>query len=635
MWEKIKAGFKVRPFGIVPGLTLTALILLLRSLGLLQVFEWSALDLLLRHRPSEPVDERILLVEIDEEDIKQLRQYPLADAEIDTLIKTLQQYKPRAIGLDIVRDMPVEPGYRERQETFQNSQNLVVIEKVLTPSIAPPENISPERVGFSDALPDGDGKYRRILLGMPGKDSYKFSLIIKVAELYLAKENLILENGIRDRSAMRFGRTELPRFTPNTGGYVGTDAGGVQMLLNYRSGLNPFRVVSFHDIKNHKFEPHWLKDKIILIGITSPSAPDLVHTNGVNSTELRGYIYGVQFQAHGISQILGGVLDGRPFLTTVADEWESVWILAWGIVGIYLGSTTIYPLRNLVIIGLSASALFFLSYFALLGGYWVPLVPSVLALVVNGTILGAFYQYEQKIQAQREQHQRTIEHTFTVIHNGPLQTLSIALRSLREKEVVETDLIQQLEALNQEIREIGDYLKQESITKNNSLRLGSGLNLNLTRPLHELLYEVFSDTLKRDFPNFSSLKVKIRSFDPIGTAALSNEQKRQICQFLEEAICNVGKHASGVKRLSAIGSCRDGRYTLCIQDNGEGGNSIRSSGRGTKQCQHLAKQLGGTFTREFTLPKGTRCELSWPIKSRPRRFSFRGIRLKFPIEKNH
>ncbi|PSF36058.1 histidine kinase [Aphanothece hegewaldii CCALA 016] len=620
MWAKIGTKLQRLPFGIVPGLTLTGLILLTRSLGLFQHFELSALDLLLRYRPFETLDERIVIVGIDEQDIKKLRQYPVADVEIATLITTLQQYKPRAIGLDIVRDLRVEPGYLERQKTLSDSQNLIVIEKVLKPSIAPPQNIPPSQIGFSDVIPDFDGQYRRILLGIPTKQDYKFSLSLRLAELYLAKENITLENGIHDPQTMRFGKTELPRFYPNTGGYVGTDAGGVQMLLNYRNSHNisPFRLLSLNDIKNNNFEPKWLEDKIILIGITSPSAPDLVNTNALNHSQLYGQIYGVEFQAHGISQILSAVLDNRPFLRTMSEGWEYLWIIAWGMLGIYLSRVTVTPLNNLLMIILSSFSLILICSLVLLIGWWLPVVPSLLTLVLNGVILTAFYQYEQKLQVKLEEHQRTIEHTFTVIHNGPLQTLAIVLRSLREKNVSQSELLQQLETLNLEIREIGDYLKQESITQDDSLRLGSGLKLNLAQPLHELLYEVFSNTLERNFPHFTTLKVKIRSFEPIDSGDLSNEEKRQLCQFLEEAICNVGKHASGVKKISAIGSIKNNWYTLTIQDNGKK-SKITTTGRGTKQCQNLAKQLGGTFKREAIEPNGTCCELSWPLKSAPLR----------------
>jgi two-component sensor histidine kinase len=96
---------------------------------------------------------------------------------------------------------------------------------------------------------------------------------------------------------------------------------------------------------------------------------------------------------------------------------------------------------------------------------------------------------------------------------------------------------------------------------------------------------------------------------------LSIEQKRELCQLLEEALCNVGKHAKGVTRLSATGIQKEGWYTLSIKDNGAGIHSS-SEGRGTKQCQNIAKQLGGTFKRESLKKKGTLCELAWPVAGR-------------------
>jgi CHASE2 domain-containing sensor protein len=50
-----------------------------RSLGLLQTWELKSYDQLLRQRPSEPADSRILLVGADEADIRQYK-HPLPDA---------------------------------------------------------------------------------------------------------------------------------------------------------------------------------------------------------------------------------------------------------------------------------------------------------------------------------------------------------------------------------------------------------------------------------------------------------------------------------------------------------------------------------------------------------------------------
>jgi two-component sensor histidine kinase len=134
----------------------------------------------------------------------------------------------------------------------------------------------------------------------------------------------------------------------------------------------------------------------------------------------------------------------------------------------------------------------------------------------------------------------------------------------------------------------------------------------LKNPIHEVLYQVYNSTLERDFPCFKTLKVKIRTFDPISDRYLSLEQKIGLCRFLEEALCNVGKHAIGVTQLEVTCISYEGWCTLSIIDNGWGIHSSQE-GRGTQQFKNLAKQLKGKYRRSPHFPKGTLCELSWPI----------------------
>ncbi|MBW4667801.1 MAG: CHASE2 domain-containing protein [Cyanomargarita calcarea GSE-NOS-MK-12-04C] len=92
------------------------------------------------------------------------------------------------------------------------------------------------------------------------------------------------------------------------------------------------------------------------------------------------------------------------------------------------------------------------------------------------------------------------------------------------------------------------------------------------------------------------------------------ENKRGICLFMEEALCNVGKHAQGVKRVQASGVYSANKYKLWVKDNGSGIKS-KLENKGTKYFRILAKQLGGEFRRESLSPRGTICELSWtPMK---------------------
>lgn len=107
------------------GIATIALIVVARMLGSLQFLELAAFDTFLRWRPDEPIDERILIVGIDEEDIQSVKQYPIPDKNLASLLRTLQTYQPAAIGLDIYRDLPQEPGNTELVSAFKEIKNLI------------------------------------------------------------------------------------------------------------------------------------------------------------------------------------------------------------------------------------------------------------------------------------------------------------------------------------------------------------------------------------------------------------------------------------------------------------------------------------------------------------------------------
>ncbi|MGB3651387.1 MAG: CHASE2 domain-containing protein [Rivularia sp. (in: cyanobacteria)] len=630
MLQKIKRIIKdeipIWRIAAIPGIALIIIVVIARLSGSLQYLEWMFLDRFLKMRPVEPVDEKIVIVGINEDDIQKIGRYPIPDAEIAGLIQKIRDYKPKIIGLDIFKNVPVDPGSQELRQVFQESRNIIGIEKVLKPNkIAPPTDLSQQQVGFVDIIADNDGKYRRYLLWTPNPDKPddvkedKFSLSLRLATAYLEKENINLflsEESTNDSDVIRFGSTKLPLFNANSGGYVKTDDGGIQILMNFRNGEKRFLTCSLHDIKNNQIQANLLEDKIVIVGMVAASTPDFFNTSAISGLKLKGNIYGVEYHAHATSQIINKVINGRPFLTSWSDNWEYLWIIIWGFVPIIIGRLTQSTWKNLLVVGASGICLIGIGYsFLMWWGLWIPVAPVLLNLVINGVGLSAFtfYRHDRALKSQINQRQSTIEYTFTVIHNGPLQTLANTLSNVRTQELPQEKLIMQLEKLNHEIRFIGDFLKQESLNKEETLRLGSGLILDLKKPVNELFYEVYSSTLERTDLNYlSKIKAKARSFEPIDEKYLNIEYKRELCQFLEESLCNIGKHAQGAKRIQVTGKNRDGWYTLSIKDNGCGLNSFNQS-KGTKQCKDLASKLHGTFKRESISPKGCLCEISWRL----------------------
>ncbi|MGF1479407.1 MAG: CHASE2 domain-containing protein [Cyanophyceae cyanobacterium] len=598
--------------GILPGLTMIGLVVLLRLTGFLQFQEWQALDSFLRLRPAEPVDERVVIVGMSEADLARVG-YPVPDRELAALLRTLQQDQPRAIGLDLARDR----AQAELVVALKENPTQIAVEKVLPDRIAPPPGLPLEQVGFVDAITDGDSRLRRSLLGTPTQvePDYKFSLVVRLAQAYLSAEGIPLENGRRDPETMRFGDVELPRFFSNSGGYVGADAGGVQVLLNYRSGRQSFRRLSLHDIKIGNFEPSWIRDRIVLIGMTAISAKDIFNTSAIAAANpAPGQMYGVEIQAHAVSQILSAVLDGRSLMSTWSDGWEYLWIVGWGIVGIVIAGLPLSPVKNLLGVALVTLGLVLISYGGLAGwGWWVPVFPAAVVLVLNGIVLTSFYYSDRALRSRLRDRQQTIDRTFDTIHNGPLQTLKLTIKEVRDRPVSSAQLLVGLENLNGELRAVYESLRRETLTQKNYLHLGNGTELDLQASVPELLYQVYSQTLERDFPCFTTLRVKMPSFAAIDEQRLGIEQKRGLGQFLEEALCNVGQYATGVTRLQVTCTQSEGWCVLRVEDNGVG-LSASSEGRGTQQAKNLARQLGGKFERQPRSPKGTVCQLTWPVK---------------------
>lgn len=235
IWSKIRRELSIWRAGAMPGIAVIGLVVLVRLLGGLEFLELVALDNFLRWRSPEPIDDRILIVGINERDIRGLESYPISDRELASLITILEKYDPLAIGVDLVRDKPQPPGTAELTTIFSQQDNVFGIEKVLSSledgrieAIAPSPALPPDKVGFADAVLDRDGNLRRSLLSLVKDNELKFSFTIRLAEKYLSDRGITLENAPDEPEVMQLAGVKLNRVTPNTGGYVNVDAGAIK-----------------------------------------------------------------------------------------------------------------------------------------------------------------------------------------------------------------------------------------------------------------------------------------------------------------------------------------------------------------------------------------------------------------------
>ena len=383
--------------------TVAGLVILLRMAGLFQPWEWAAFDQYLRLRPLEPADNRIVIVGIDEADIREIKQSIIPDGVIAQLLEKLKARQPRAIGLDIYRDLPVEPGHPELVRVFESTRNLVGIQKVVGDSrreavSAPPVLKAKGQVGANDVILDADNKVRRGVVDLQaqnGETIYSFSLYL--ALLYLDAERVSPEI-VEGTNNWRLGKTAFVPFEANDGGYVRADARGYQLLLNYRGPSRYFSTVSMMDILKDRVPPDWGRDRIILIGGVGETFPDLHFTPYSSSLlSLPERMAGVEIHANLTSQILSAALEGRSLLKSLPEPVEGLWILLWSAVGAlvswqrrYRDGVRKFSFNQASAALLAGGALVSSTYVAFLGGWWIPVVPPLSALAMSAITITAY-----------------------------------------------------------------------------------------------------------------------------------------------------------------------------------------------------------------------------------------------------
>ncbi|NER23265.1 MAG: adenylate/guanylate cyclase domain-containing protein [Symploca sp. SIO1C2] len=399
LWRNITTKTKKIDL-IIASLLFTGLLLGVRQLGWLQPLELVAFDLMVRIRPDEEPDPRLLVVGITEQDIEALGQYPISDAVLAQTLAKLSQNQPKVIGLDLARNIPIEPGYQSLVTQLQNPKILGItfIGNSALESVPPPPEITEERIGYSDVLLDPDGVARRNSMYTSTDTTNILSLSLKLALAYLASHNISLQ--LTEYQELQLGNTVFQPLLANSGGYQQIDDGDYQILLNYRSADNVARQVTLQQVLKGQIEPSWVKDKIVLIGITAPTVNDLFDTPYSVAKTGNAQIPGVMLHAQMVSQILGAVLDNRPLFWYWSEWLELLWIALWSSLGGVLVARVRHPLLLLLSAIAGVGCLWVCGILLLLEGGWIPLAAPTLSFLLTGIIVGAYQLQQSKQQEQ-------------------------------------------------------------------------------------------------------------------------------------------------------------------------------------------------------------------------------------------
>ncbi|MFG6094615.1 EAL domain-containing protein [Leptolyngbyaceae cyanobacterium CCMR0082] len=361
----------------------------IRQLGGLEELELKLFDSRVRHAVTNVDLPDVVVVGINEMDIKRYNHWPLSDQTIAELLEQLQTYEPVAIGLDIYRDIDHPPGREQldRQLAVENVYGVYDVGLDPTRSTPPPQGMDLERTGFADFVADSDGVIRRNFMFASIKPDEFYALGLKLS-LHVLKNRYGPDILKKNLAGLTIAGRFFPTLAQNTGGYQNEDMAGYQVMFQYQTTDRSIRQVSLTDVFNNEVDPNWFKNKVVLIGTVAPSIKDTVFTSLNTQAGSVATTPGVILHAHAVRQILS-VVEGDYSLIWGWTQWqEMLWIGFWCL----MGSVLVWHIQRFVLLTLTSAialaSLVITGWGMFLYQGWIPIVPPALgfATVVSSTI---------------------------------------------------------------------------------------------------------------------------------------------------------------------------------------------------------------------------------------------------------
>lgn len=376
-------------------LLVTSLVMGIRWSGVLEPMELGFYDHLMRARPTEQADHRLLIIGGTEEDTREY-SHPFPDHVLAELLQKIDKYNPAAIGLSIIRDRPEPAGAEQEHEKLlamiRNNEKITTVCALgHTPeqSIAPPANVAEEQVAFTDLFLDADivkndMSIRRYQLYQTANpiDAVKpckphDSLGLKLATQYLKGKEIRADfiNG-----QWLFGDSALPTLSAHHGMYQDFDDRGDQVLISYRNVTTDIaQTVSVKDVlqESEDFDPGWIEDRVVIIGMAASSLSTVEETP-------HGKMEILNIHAHLISQLISAAIDNRPLIRPLKLWQELCIVLGASISACVLALSTPNLIKLCIKIPVALGVVYGASWLSLtlLGGY-VPFIPATLSFLVT------------------------------------------------------------------------------------------------------------------------------------------------------------------------------------------------------------------------------------------------------------
>lgn len=383
------------------GLVASVIIIGLRSLGFFQFVELATYDIYLRLKEQQSLPEpRVVLVQTVEPDIQKLGEWPLTDSRMAETLKKLLANEPRAIGVDLYRDIPVPPGTDELNDLLTSEKRVFIIEKFGTDEsnhVAGPAVLQgTEQIGFADVPVDDDGVVRRGLLFLDDGENFSVSLALRLAMTYLAEEGITPQAGIPNPEHIRFGEVTFPPFEADDAFYVDADDAGYQYILDFKGGANRFKTYSLSDVLEGRVDPSVIRGNVVIFGVNAESVKDEFLTPYDRFATRGQATAGIAVHGYEVSQLLRAALEGDELMRFLSDRYENLWILLWGLVAALVGLMAHSTLKFSLFIVAGLLLLAGSTAIAFIYHWWLPVAPVAVAWITSAGLVTAFLSGHEK-----------------------------------------------------------------------------------------------------------------------------------------------------------------------------------------------------------------------------------------------
>jgi CHASE2 domain-containing sensor protein/class 3 adenylate cyclase len=265
--------------------------------------ELSSYDTLVTFFAGSQESDRVVLVVTTEADINRFG-YPIRDNDLSAVLARVFAGGPKAVGVDLYRDLPMPPG-NEALQAIQGAQdNLYWVFKLPdegnTGVPPPPVLRETGREVLADHVTDAGGVVRRALLFAADERTGTNwrTLGVSLAERYTGQQLRPMDDDLA------LGQGRIPLLNQPYGPYARVDAAGYQMLLDFRGGHRRFRQISFAEIIDRPELAATLRDRIVLVGTAALSIKDNFATPLSTGWGGEGALIGIALHAHTADQLI-------------------------------------------------------------------------------------------------------------------------------------------------------------------------------------------------------------------------------------------------------------------------------------------------------------------------------------------